>query len=356
MRKQKYPLQFPFGRTLGLALILLIILLGLAEIGARTDFIRTALPAPSLGGPIQTLGIKFAYLNDLIKKEGHVDCIFVGSSMVLVSLDSEIFSNAYKTHTRKNIVCFNFGTKGFLPPAVAILTRILTEKYQPKLIVWGLSPISFSNKVIQERTKKLLMNIPWSRYRLGDFNVEGWLSDISYAYRYYLRFRIWMEQPEYSKALMRLEPKISRYGRRVKRSNKLTALVPKKKKISKVLEKLTNFKLPKKATDAMEQLMQLDSQENQVQVIIVEIPVHKRILSLYGRGSKDHYRTISYINKRVKHHGIFFIPTMHLNLIPDEGWSNLNHMNNLGAQIFSSWLGEQIGQAVKKGLIKDPLE
>jgi hypothetical protein len=45
---------------------------------------------------------------------------------------------------------------------------------------------------------------------------------------------------------------------------------------------------------------------------------------------------------------------MHLDLIPDEGWLNINHMNSLGGRVFTSWLGAQIGDAVKKGLIKDP--
>ena len=44
-----------------------------------------------------------------------------------------------------------------------------------------------------------------------------------------------------------------------------------------------------------------------------------------------------------------FWQVMHLNIIPDNGWMNRNHLNSTGASIYSQWLGEQIANAVQSG-------
>jgi hypothetical protein len=40
--------------------------------------------------------------------------------------------------------------------------------------------------------------------------------------------------------------------------------------------------------------------------------------------------------------------------IPEAGWWDAAHMNAIGAEIFSKWLGEQVGKAVRKGTIALP--
>ncbi|MCK4766009.1 MAG: hypothetical protein KAW12_27670 [Candidatus Aminicenantes bacterium] len=341
-------LKKPFGYTIGAAFIFLIILLALAEIAARSDSVRSALPAPSMGGAIKSFGMKFAYLDRLVEKKGRVDCIVIGSSMILLGIDPPAFSRAYKARTGREMICFNFGLGGFLPPGTAIAAKILVEKYKPKLLLWGINPISFRAK-FKQGPVDFLEKIPWVRYRRGDFNFEGWLTDLSYAYRYFLRFRVWSEQPEYSRGITKAESFISKYGRKVKKTNKLIPLKPKPGKLKRFRRNLTDSRGAKKALTAFKKVLKLRSQ---TQVVIFEIPVHRSVLPLYRDGAEGHYRVVSYIKKQANRRGIMFFPTMHLDLIPDEGWSNLNHMNNYGALVFSTWLGEQIAQAVKKGLIK----
>jgi hypothetical protein len=42
-------------------------------------------------------------------------------------------------------------------------------------------------------------------------------------------------------------------------------------------------------------------------------------------------------------YGIPYIRTNQFEIIPVDGWWNENHLNLKGANIFSWWLGEQIG-------------
>jgi hypothetical protein len=43
-----------------------------------------------------------------------------------------------------------------------------------------------------------------------------------------------------------------------------------------------------------------------------------------------------------------------LNLIPDDGWADLDHLNEKGALVFSEWLGTRVGEAVEQGVLSNP--
>lgn len=349
IQKQTLKLKWPFGKTFGLALIILVLLLGLAEMAARTDFVQSILLAPSIASGQKRLDVKIAYLNDLIKKEGRVDCIFLGGSDVNAAVDPAIFNQVYKTYTGKEIICFNFGIDRLIPPAAAVMAKILVEKYKPKLLVWGLTPPMFSKR-LRRKTKMLLMDNPWCKYRLGDYNFEGWLADHSFAYRYFLKFRIWLEKTTYFKDLLQCEKNTLKYGI-LKHSKKVKAFKPDPNRLSRFGKILENIEIAKDAIDAMEKIMQLRSQ---TEIVMVEIPFHRSLMSLYKGGANDHYRIYSHLNKLAKEHQVLYIPNAHLDLIPNNGWRNSNHVNIIGARIFSQWLGKQLGEVVKKGLIKDP--
>jgi len=46
--------------------------------------------------------------------------------------------------------------------------------------------------------------------------------------------------------------------------------------------------------------------------------------------------------------------TQDLNLIPINDWYESEHMNKAGAEVFSAWLGNQLGTAVKNGNLVIP--
>lgn len=351
IREPTLQLRWPFGYTIGLAFGFLVLFLSLVEMAVNTDFVQSVLPTPSIASGQKRLDVKLAYINDLVEKEGQVDCIFLGGSIVNAAIDPAIFNQVYKTYTGKEIICFNFGIDRLIPPAAAIMAKILTEKYKPKLLVWGLTPSAFSKR-LRRKTKLLLMENSWCKYRLGDYNFEGWLADFSFACRYFLKFRIWLEQPKYFKELLQCEKNTLKYGI-IKHSKKVKAFKPDPNRVSKFRIILKNFEIAKDAIDAMERIMQLHSQ---TEIVIVEIPFHPSLMSLYDGGADTHYRISSRLNMLAKEHEVLYIPSARQDLIPDNGWRNNNHMNIIGARVFSQWLGKQLGEAVVKGLVKIPLE
>src|SRR4051794_37844514 len=100
------PIVGPVTRA---AVIILIVVLGGSEVLARSAPIQSILVAPSVGSEQYQLGPKLLLLDRLIQRDGPVDCIFIGSSMVLRGIDPEIVSAAYRDETGRSIKCFNFG-------------------------------------------------------------------------------------------------------------------------------------------------------------------------------------------------------------------------------------------------------
>ncbi len=350
-KERTLKIRRPFGQTILLAAILLIILLVLVETAARTDFVRDALPAPSIASGHKRLDIKLPLLDDLVREEGRIDCIFLGGSDVNASINPDVFSRAYEKKTGEKLICFNFGLDGFIPPAAAVMAKILVEKYHPRLLVWGFSPTSFSDE-FKRTTKEIVSRNSWCRYRLGDFNLEGWLTDYSRAYRYFLRFRTWLERPGYFEKLSIRGEKTSKYGyHTAERVNTFTRFKRDEEQESRYRNILSDFNMDNQALAALEKTLRLHSQTG---IVLVDIPVHPRYLTLHERGADVYRKSASYIKKRAGQYGVLFISTNRFDLIPRSGFRNISHMNTRGARIFSRWLGRQIGRAVSKGFLALP--
>lgn len=348
---QTLKVKRPFGRTLGLTLIFLIFLPAFFEVAARLEFIQALLPAPSIASGHNGLDLKLFLLDNLIKKTGKIDCIFLGGSDMNAAVNPELFSQVFEKHTGQKLICFNFGLAGFIPPAAALMAKILVKKYHPPLLVWGFSPASFGDE-FKRKPASIINHTPWCRYWLGDFTLDGWLAEISYAYRYFLRFRIWLERPDYAEVLLGREERLSEYGylkaERVKTFIRFKRDIEKENRFRDMLSK---FDVAIEATAALEQVLRLHSQ---TKIVLVDIPVHPQVLTLHDRGADIHRKTASYIKKRAGQKKVSFFFNNRPGFIPEKGFKDLNHMNTIGAKIFSRWLGRQVANAVRKELITIP--
>ena len=68
------------------------------------------------------------------------------------------------------------------------------------------------------------------------------------------------------------------------------------------------------------------------------------------KGGEETYRSFLYdVRDFIAGYDIPMFTTIDLNLIPDSGWSDTYHLHQTGAEIFSAWLGDQVGIAVNTG-------
>ncbi len=331
----------PVGKTLAASLLLLALALPALELLARLPITISLLPSPSIGSAHKKLDLNFSFLDRLVNEEGPVDCLFIGSSMVKASIDPEIISRVYKQESGQTIRCFNFGVAGFTPRVAANLAEILIEKYKPRVLIWGISPESFIQGAGRKAKEMLELNA-WYRYQKGEFNLPGWLTEYSQAFRYFLRGKIWLENPMLSRELSLRERGMSRYGfSRKNREKEPAGIALKVQKNNKAFPKDKKLYV---SNDAFFSLKKLLAFKSRVQLILVEIPVHPSITGVYKKTPDLRGKIRENIAKIAAEEKIPFIQSHHLEPIPDKGWKNINHMNVRGADIFSEWLGIQLAK------------
>ena len=89
-----------------------------------------------------------------------------------------------------------------------------------------------------------------------------------------------------------------------------------------------------------------------ISVILVEMPVADGLYYFFGNRESDYNRFVARVDAVASRDQVPFWQTEPLDFIPDNGWVDYTHLNRTGAEIFSTWLGQQVGKAERQGSIK----
>jgi hypothetical protein len=176
-------IQRPFGRTLIMTAVILVLYFFVGEAVARSDRFQAKFAGPTWGSRHAHFERQLDHLNHFVNHVGPVDCLFLGSSMVISDIDPLSFANAYQNESGEAIRCFNFGVDGLSALGAAALAKILVADYQPRLLVYGTDARDYAVEPEAEDATAIL-DTPWIRYRLGEFSIMGWLLDTSSLLRY----------------------------------------------------------------------------------------------------------------------------------------------------------------------------
>ena len=330
-------LSFPTGQTLLLAVLIAAAVVGGAELVLRQHSVRAHLPAPSVASPHMIFEIKLELLREAVEQDGPFDCLFLGSSIVNNGLDPAAFEAGYLAQTGQDIRCFNFGINGGGEDTPLALAEILIEDYHPRLLVFGLSP-----RLGHHHENDMIVSLPWVRYRRGDFSLKGWLVDRLVTYRYALLVGNWLAVPEVSLDERMDTQRVLAENAGFNPSDKVITLPL--RKTDRVKVESSDYRLDGIWQDRLDQMMAFH-QPPDLQVVLVEMPLHP--VTFEGRDAqrRDYEAFISQASDTARERGVPFWPTTLLGLVPDNtGWRDFNHLNSTGAAIFSRWLGEQVGQ------------
>jgi hypothetical protein len=294
------------------------------------------------------LGHKLSLLDAEVKKDGPIDCIMVGSSMVDVGFNPDFFRDGYEETAGQGIRCFNFGIDASSVFSTAALARILIEDYQPRFLILGTDPRDYAIPPT-ERGPAVILETSWVKYRLGHFSPDGWLLDHSYLYRYrqhlsrLIRFNfentLWSETrlnfpilPNGFTALYKTSTYINDPPDPLDTSYEVTYYN----------QIYLSYHMLDENLNALESIMEYNGATTQV--ILVEMPVADGLYFFFGNGEADYDRFIARISGLADLYHIPFWRTEPLDSIPDDGWADYSHLNVKGAEIFSKWLGEQVGR------------
>ena len=357
MKPATLQIRTPFGKTIWLVMIQIFFLFGFAEWVSQLEIFQAPLTPPKMGSRHYQLGHKLALLDAELRKNGPIiDCIMMGSSMVDVGFDPNAFLKGYQEIAGRDIRCFNFGIDSSSAASSAVLVKILIEDYHPRLLIFGTDPRDYAIPSI-ERGPAVILDTSWVKYRLGSFSLEGWLLDHSYLFRYrqhlsrLMRFNF--EGTLWSATQLNLPILPTGYTPLSTIStyiNNPPDPLDTSYEVTYYKNIYSSYHVLDENLAAMEAIM--DYNRSETQVIIVEMPVSDGLYYFFGNGEADYYRFVARVSELASLHQVPFWRTEPLDSIPDHGWSDYSHLNTTGAEIFSAWLGGQVGEAEAHGILE----
>jgi hypothetical protein len=344
------------GKTVWFTGLLFILLITVAEWVARSESFQVSLTPPTMGSRHYQPGHKLVLLNALVRKTGHVDCIMLGSSTVDTGFDPSAFETGYKEITGRDIHCFNFGIDASSAASTAALARIIVEDYQPRLLIIGTDARDYAVPR-EDPEPAVVLNTPWVAYRQGNFSLEGWLLDLSYLYRYRQQLgrlaRFQFEGTLWSKTKLNYEilpngfTPLSKVGTYI---NDPPNPGDDSFEVTYYTRIYSSYQMLHENLESLESIMEYN--ESEIQVILVEMPVSDGLYYFFGNRESDYNRFLTRVSELATRHHVPFWQTEPLDFIPDTGWVDYSHLNKTGAEIFSTWLGQQVGRAEDQGSTK----
>ncbi len=345
-RPQTLQLTRPAPYTLGLGVLLLLVA-WLAGEGVLRALVATgAVPLPAFRSLNAELDLKLVRLDELYRTNGRIDCIILGSSQTDQALDPEVFARAIAEGGGPAITCYNFSLGTLTASPAGTLAHLLAVRYHPTLLIYGTSARDYSSK-FGELTRPLNQDA-WVQYQLGQPSLEGWLAEHSLLYRQMLTWRTALN-PDYQKFAARLTAQLTPYGYLVSQRTSLedddTNFIPEYRPLPEDLA-------------GLDKLLALRS--SGVQVLVFEVPVHPDFLNAYVEADRQAYfdAFLRPIQRRVQKQGAPFWATYELpgSILPDDGWSDMKHLNQRGGGIFSRWMANRTLDAIRSGEMADPFQ
>lgn len=340
----------PVTRTLNLAaplgktpLVTLVILIGLycgTELFTRLVVSQTDFFIPSVGSNHYEFEYNLVAAQQLKRDTGRLDCLFVGSSMSNLAIDPQVVVTAFKTTTNQDIVCYNFSLNGAKAYTVGKLSKVLGEDLQPKLIIYGLSARDF----VKRTQPDPVVDIPWIKYRWGEWSFPGWLTESSYTYRLYLRYSLREQTAKQPPGT--LYTGVGRYG-----YNQYFEQAPTDPASQPVKVAYPDYEVDPINFNGLKELLEL--RNTGVQVILVEMPVQPVYLQTFSDADRSYQKFVDSVTDLSHNMQVPFWRMADQPAIPAVGWRDRFHLNNIGAITFSAWLGQRLGQSANNGEVSN---
>jgi hypothetical protein len=343
-------LRGPVSRVLVAALCVLALYLLLAEILLRVLPVHRVLGAPMLGSAHRQFEQQWFRLQSYVAEHGPVDCIMIGDSTVMSDFAPEVFNAAYRQQTGEGITCYNFGVGALSVEGLAMVAEILIGEYAPRHLLVGVEPLDFTVPH-DNQGEADLGSVPWARYQLGQFSPAGWLYSNSSLYRYMgvigklLTFRL-----DYRELLQRTaeERSVGADGySALEGTGPFDVTQPPDRSIDHpyiehYFAAMSPFRMLPENLSALEHILAMNGATTEV--VVVEMPITDTFYTFLGNGEEDYRLFVYTIGDRAATQGVAFLRMEDLRSLPAPVWFNYNHLNSMGAPIFSRWLGSSLHQ------------
>jgi len=332
---------FSFYRVLLLPVLVLIFLFGALEVFARTQAAAKVFPLRSYGNYHAQFEIKWQKLEQFVRQNGGVDVILLGSSMVNTGVDPAVFVQQL-TNSENPPRVFNFGVEGLTVVPMADLAEMLADTYHPGTIIYFTEMRDYLAGNGDETSSSFLEN-EWLRYRFGQRSVIGWAVDHSAALQMLLPWRQWARADfldTYLQNLRRLEnTRVDGYEPEIQKTTFTGALPdPNDPEDQELFDLYGNYAIDPARLESLGKMLSLGS--NGASVLVTEFPAYPGFYEYFG-GEQVHASYLAEITEYITKNGGVFVQPIDPDLIPLSGRSDDHHLNQNGAERYSSLLGVQ---------------
>jgi hypothetical protein len=312
-----------------LALLILSLMLILLEGLARSGMFSGFMPPRSLGTPYVVFEHKIYELDRLTERDGPYDCIFVGNSTIHRGVAPTVVEQAYREQTGTPIRCFNLGVGGSGLSDIVVMAQIAARRYHPRLIVVGINLDSFRNAPGDSH----FLQSPWARYAKGDRDLQGWLIDHSIALQSYNG--LMSMSPT---RLEELNDETNQWDISAQGYNDAPGTLD----LSRLQEfphiESEDFVMPSGGWQVLETLADLQ-QSGTTKIVTIETPQNVEFLN----SRNDYEDFLAQMEFFFQSRDIPFFDVDE-RMIPPDGWWVKSHLNDVGAVIYSRWVGEQLSE------------
>lgn len=317
-------------------LTILLVLLG-AEIVAPSQ-LGTILPAPSVNADSFLFDAKIHALESQVRREGGLDCLFMGSSVTNSGIDPEIIERIYREQTGQRIDCYNLGLPAMTIENATALTDAVITRFHPKVVIYTVLTRDIDHAVA---SADFIEESDWLKFNRGEPSLNGWLVNHSHAYRYFLTWRYWLVVQNRNK--MREE---TMYLTAKGYQPAVGIRDPYPANLTMTPNRLSRLWNNPRRAQAVEDFLAL--QERGVRIVFVEGPTYREpgtdAAALEALQAYEH-DYIPNLQKLLEAGGVPFWRTdLVIGGIPKPHWYDWLHLNSQGAITFSQWLGERLAE------------
>jgi len=338
-------LGWPFGLSLIKAIALIAVIALAGECVFRIPNIRRQLPPPVLGTGNLTFDVTWEYFQRTLELYGHVDCVFLGSSMIKHSIDPKLFQNRFRENTGHDIVCFNFGISG-MRPSDAVFNKLLVEKYNPSLLVSEVTSLCLYEQFMKYHKGPMISQSPWGLFQSGKFSVKGWLLTHSLLFRYFMRWNMWVRSPNQYDRLQRISKNMQIDGFLMKGHGPIEKKARRQVR-NPILSTLSGKIGTTKVLDDW-----LEAFSGKTSVVFLEMPLRGKTGSSIGERDRIFDLSRMLLRKTVEERGgVLFSPAEQINL-SKSCWMSINHLNPQGAKLFTPVFADDLAGAISTGKVE----
>lgn len=345
-------LQRPTWHVLSLILWVSVIALALGFAGewlVRQPKISDKLPLGTYDNTYRQIDLRLSHLDKFYDTHGAIECFIIGDSTVLGGINPEVFDVAYERESGQPIQCYTFGVGAMVVQDQAAYSEILVKKYQPRLLIVGISARYFTFPSLFQTEGS-----SWARYWLDGPNFEGWLYDKSKLYRMMMGYFRWdfTADPD----LINAREQANLHFNDINQSG-FAPLSPNTNQKNIYFDSDTEARLRPyypwyfqgsvSQFDRIGHWQRLLNLAKETQLLIFEMPLQ---LEFLYRNNISQAVFIEDVLISACHEGIpVWFADYQQPLVSSNNYTDSLHLDAEGATIFSQWAGAEAGRAAKGG-------